>query len=89
MVGWAGGVDKLRIKLSQLSTKIEVEVEAELGNYQLNSWTDGHQMAKVCLSIKIGISMLDYFSLSSLSLTKKMSYNFCWSSDQILNPKKG
>ena len=27
-----GGVDKLRIKLSQLSTKVEVEVEAELGN---------------------------------------------------------
>ena len=26
-----GGVDKLRIKLSQLSTKVEVEVEAELG----------------------------------------------------------
>ena len=30
--GWVGGVDKLRIKLSQLSTKVEVEVEAELGN---------------------------------------------------------
>ena len=26
-----GGVDKLRIKLSQLSRKVEVEVEAELG----------------------------------------------------------
>ena len=32
MGGWVGGVDKLRIKLSQLSTKVEVEVEAELGN---------------------------------------------------------
>ena len=28
-----GGVDKLRIKLYQLSTKVELEVEAELGNY--------------------------------------------------------
>ena len=32
MGGWVGGVDKLRIKLSQLSIKVEVEVEAELGN---------------------------------------------------------
>ena len=31
--GWVGGVDKLRIKLSQLSTKVEVEVEAEFGNF--------------------------------------------------------
>ena len=31
VVGWVGGVEKLRIKLSQLSTKVEVEVEAELG----------------------------------------------------------
>ena len=34
MGGWVGGVDKLRIKLSQLSTKVEVEVEAELGKTQ-------------------------------------------------------
>ena len=31
--GWVGIVDKLRIKLSQLSTKVEVEVEAEFGNF--------------------------------------------------------
>ena len=36
--GWVGGVDKLRIKLSQLSTKVEVEVEAELGNSGKTSW---------------------------------------------------
>ena len=33
VVGWVGGVEKLRIKLSQLSTKVEVEVEAEFGNF--------------------------------------------------------
>ena len=29
------GVDKLRIKLSQLSTKVEVKVEAEIGNNEV------------------------------------------------------
>ena len=37
-----GGVDKLRIKLSQLSTKVEVEVEPELGNMLLSVTICGH-----------------------------------------------
>ena len=40
-MGWGGvgWLDKLKIKLSQLSTLVEVEVEAELGNYLDNNWT--------------------------------------------------
>ena len=32
VVGGVGWLDKLKIKLSQLSTLVEVEVDAELGN---------------------------------------------------------
>ena len=39
MGGWLGGVEKLRIKLSQLSTKVEVEVEAELGNILVGGYS--------------------------------------------------
>ena len=36
VVGWVEWLEKLRIKLSQLSTMVEVEVEAELGKCFVN-----------------------------------------------------
>ena len=46
--GWVGGVggcvggleEKWRLKLSQLPTEVEVEVEAELGKNEATSWTN-------------------------------------------------
>ena len=41
-----GGVEKLRIKLSQLSTEVEVEVEAELGNNSAYNYQVIHNIQK-------------------------------------------